>query len=123
MQEEPTVDSTRRDETDDALSEVTGAHEAATRIRDDATRDAFAELLRTARALKLQPRRTNLGRQTGFCFGPARYPVCRVNATKGIAFHAARVGKALIIRSREDNAFRLAAGALRRLALTLALKD
>ena len=54
-------------------------------------------------------------------FGPKRYPLCRVNIGKDIAFHGDRHTEALIIRAAGDHAFRLATGMLRRLALSLAL--
>ena len=83
--------------------------------------NAFTELLRTATALRLRPQRILLGKETGFGFGPKRYPLCTVNANKGIAFHGHRHVDALIIRATEDHSFRLATGVLRRLALALAL--
>ena len=105
----------------DILATVDGAADAAERIRNDAARDAFRELLRTAVALHLHPCRIHLGKETGFGFGPRRYPLCRVNAAKGIAFHGYRGAGALIIRAPGDHAFRLATGVLRRLSLSLAL--
>jgi hypothetical protein len=112
----------RARQTLDILAKVPGAPEAAERIRDDAARDAFRELLLTAAALNLQPRRIDLGKETGFSFGPKRYPLCRVNMGKGIAFHRDRRAEALIVRTAGDHAFRLATGTLRRLALSLTLK-
>ena len=100
---------------------MAGAADAAKRIRDDAARDAFQELLRTAIGLNLDPQRIDLGKETGFGCGPRRYPVCRVNAAKGIAFHGRRGAGALIIRAPGDHAFRLATGMLRRLSLSVAL--
>ena len=105
----------------DILATVNGAAEAAERIRDDAARDAFRELLRAAAALHLQPCRIDLGKETAFGFGPQRYPLCRVITRKGIAFHRARRAEALIIRAAGDHAFRLATGMLRSLSLSLAL--
>ena len=98
-----------------------GAAEAAKRIRNDAARDAFTELLRAAAALHLRPCRIDLGKETAFGFGPQRYPLCRINTRKGIAFHRARGAEALIIRATGDHAFRVATGMLRRLSLSLAL--
>ena len=121
MQKQPTVDNARPPSTDDILSRIPGAADAAERIRDETTRDALRELLRTAVGLKLHPQRIHLGKETGFGFGPKRYPLCRVNASKGIAFHGHRHVDALIIRATEDHSFRLATGVLRRLAPALAL--
>ena len=121
MQEQPTVDNARPPATDDILSRIPGAADAAQHIRDETTRDALRKLLRTAIGLKLQPQRIDLGKETGFGFGPKRYPLCRVNAGKGIAFHGHRDAGALIIRATDDHSFRLATGVLRRLALALAL--
>ena len=56
----------------DILATVHGAAEAAERIEDDTARDAFRELLRTAVALHLHPCRIDLGKETGFGFGPKR---------------------------------------------------
>ncbi len=119
MQEQFTVTA----EADNVLALVAGAADAAKRIRDDPARDAFHKLLRTAIHLNLHPQRIDLGKQIGFRFGPKSYPLCRINAGKGIAFHRHRHVEALIIRTAEDHAFRLATGVLRRLALTLALND
>ena len=105
----------------DILETVDGATEAAKRIRNDAARDAFTELLRAAVALHLRPCRIDLGKETAFRFGPKRYPLCRVNIGKGIAFHGGRRAEALIIHATGDHAFRLATGMLRRLSLSLAL--
>ena len=107
--------------TPDILTTVDGPAEAAERIRNDAARDAFRELLHAAVVLHLRPCRIDLGKETGFGFGPKRYPLCRVNIGKGIAFHGDRRAEALIIRAAGDHAFRLATGILRRLALSLAL--
>ena len=96
--------------TPDILTTVDGAAEAAERIRNDAARDAFRELLRAAVVLHLRPCRIDLGKETGFGFGPKRYPLCRVNIGKGIAFHGDRRAEALIIRAAGDHAFRLATG-------------
>ena len=71
--------------------------------------------------LNLRPQRIDLGKETGFGFGPRRYPLCRVNAVKSIAFHGRRGARALIIRASGDHAFRLATGMLRRLSLSAAL--
>jgi len=122
LQEQLIADNTKHAEADDVLARIPGAADAAERIRDDAARDAFRELLRMAIRLNLRPQRIDLGKETGFGFGPRRYPLCRVNATKGIAFHGDRRAGALIIRAAGDHAFRLAAGALRRLSLSLALE-
>lgn len=103
------------------LTRIPGAVDTAARIRDDAARNAFTELLRTAVALRLRPQRIRLGKETSFGFGPQRYPLCRINATKGIAFHGHRHVDALIIRAPDDHSFRLATGVLRRLALALML--
>ena len=119
MQEQFTVTA----EADNILALVAGAGDAAERIRDDPARDAFHKLLRTAIELNLHPQRIDLGKQVGFSFGPKRYPLCRINAAKGIAFHGDRHVETLIIRTAGDHAFRLATGMLRRLALTLALDD
>ena len=54
----------------DILTTVDGAAEAAERIRNDAARDAFRELLRAAAALHLRPCRIDLGKETAFGFGP-----------------------------------------------------
>ena len=121
MQEQTAVNDAKHTEAGDVLSLVPGAADAAERIRDDAARDAFRELLRTAIRLNLRPQRIHLGKETGFSFGPRRYPLCRVNATKGIAFHTRRGAGALIMRDRGDHAFRLATGMLRRLSLSVAL--
>ncbi|MCY4119702.1 MAG: hypothetical protein OXG72_02130 [Acidobacteria bacterium] len=121
MQEQLAVNNLKGAERGDILSLVPGAASAAARIRDAAARDAFRELLRTAIRLNLRPARIQLGKTTGFAFGPQRYPLCRINAAKGIAFHARRGASALIIRAPGDHAFRLAAGMLRRLALSMAL--
>ena len=121
MQKQLSLHNARPPSTDDILSRIAGAAETADRIRDETTRDALRELLRTAVGLKLHPQRIHLGKETGFGFGPKRYPLCRVNASKGIAFHGHRQGEALIIRAAEDHSFRLATGVLRRLALSLAL--
>ena len=121
MQEQLAVNDAKRTEAGDVLSLVPGAAEAAERIRDDAARDAFRELLRTAIRLNLRPQTIDLGKETGFGFGPRRYPLCRVNATKGIAFHGRRGAGAVIIRETGDDAFRLATGVLRRLSLSVAL--
>lgn len=121
MQKQLTVDNARPPETEDILSRIAGAADAAKRIRDETTRDALQELLHTAFRLNLRPQKINLGKETGFSFGPRRYPLCRVNASKGIAFHGHRHGEALIIRAAGDHAFRLATGVLRRLSVSLAL--
>ena len=121
MQKQLSLDDARPPATDDILARIAGAADAAESIRDETTRDALRELLRTAIRLKLQPQRINLGKETGFGFGPKRYPLCRVNAAKGIAFHGHRHVDALIIRGTDDHSFRLATGILRRLALALAL--
>ena len=118
MQEQFTVTA----EADNVLALVAGAADAAKRIRDDPARDAFHKLLRTAIHLNLHPQRIDLGKQIGFRFGPKRYPLCRVNAGKGIAFHGDRHAETLIIRTAGDHAFRLATGVLRRLSLSLALE-
>lgn len=123
MQKQLSLDNTRPPATDDILSRIPGAADATERIRDETTRDALRELLRTAIGLKLHPQRIDLGKETGFGFGPKRYPLCRINAAKGIAFHGHRNTAALIIRAPDDHAFRLATGVLRRLALALALDD
>ena len=121
MQEQLAVNDAKHAEASDILSLVPGAAGAAARIRDDAARDAFRALLRTAIRLNLRPQRIHLGKETGFGFGPRRYPLCRINAAKGIAFHGRRGAGALIIRAPGDHAFRLATGMLRRLALSAAL--
>ena len=121
MQRQRTIDDPLPPATDDILSRIPGAADAAERIRDETTRNALRELLRTAVGLKLHPQRIDLGKETGFGFGPKRYPLCRINAAKGIAFHGDRRVNALIIRNANDHAFRLATGVLRRLALALAL--
>ena len=79
------------------------------------------ELVHAAIELDLDPRLAPLGKETGFSFGPRRYPLCRVNATKGIAFHGTMKADALIVRSTADRTFRLATGTLRRTALSAAL--
>ena len=103
------------------IDAIAGAKETLARIRDDGTRKALQELLETAIELQLNPRLEPLGNQTGFSFGLRRYPLCRVNATKGIAFHGTVRADAMIIRSTEDRTFRLATGTLRRTALSAAL--
>ena len=120
MQEHLAV--TKHAEAVDVLARIPGAADAAERIRDDATRDAFRQLLHTAIRLNLRPQKIHLGKETGFAFGPQRYPLCRVNAAKGIAFHTRRGAGALIIRAPGEHAFRLAAGMLRRLSLAVALE-
>ena len=94
----------------------------AERIRDDAAHNAFRELLRTAIRLNLHPQRIALGKETSFGFGPQRYPLCRVNARKGMGFHSHRGAGALIIRAPGDHAFRLATGVRRRVSLSVALR-
>ena len=89
------------------------------RIKDEETRKALQELLETAIRLHFDPRREPLG-ETGFSFGPRRYPLCRVNAKKGIAFHASRKAEVRIARSTDYRTFRLATGTLRRTALSAA---
>ena len=84
-------------------------------------REALRELLRTAVRLGLDPRLAPLGKETGLSVGPRRYPLCRVNTAKGIAFHYLRNAAALIIRSTEDRTFRLAPGVLRPTALSVSL--
>ena len=123
MQKQLTVDNACLPATDDILSRIPGAADAAKRIRDETTRDAFQEPLHTAVGLKLHPQPINVGKETGLGFGPKRYPLCRVNAGKGIAFHGHRHVDALIIRATDDHSFRLATGVLRRLTLALALDD
>ena len=103
------------------IEAITGAKETLERIEEETTREALKEILETAMELKLNPRLEPLGNQTGFSFGPRRYPLCRVNAKKGIAFHGTVTADALIIRSTEDRNFRLATGTLRRTALSAAL--
>ena len=120
MQEQLSADDLKHAEAAD-VSLVPGAAEAAQRIRDDAARDAFRQLLHAAIRLNLRPQRIDLGKETGFGFGPQRYPLCRVNAAKGIAFHGHRGAGALIIHAAGDHAFRLATGMLRRLSLSVAL--
>ena len=66
-------------------------------IRDEATYHALRELLQTAIKLRLQLQHIRLGKKTGFAFGPRCYPLCHVNAAKGIAFHGHRHDKALVI--------------------------
>ena len=122
MQEQLAINDPKSGNARDVLAIVPGAADAAEGIRDDTAREAFRELLRTAIRLNLHPGRIHLGKETGFAFGPQRYPLCRVNAAKGIAFHARRGAGALIIRAPGDHAFRLAAGMLRRLSLSVALK-
>ena len=121
MQKQLSIHNARSPATDDILSGIPGAADAADRIRNDRTHNAFGQLLRTAIGLNLRPQRINLGKETGFSFGPRRYPLCRVNANKGITFHDHRDAGALIIRAPDDHSFRLATGVLRRLALALAL--
>ena len=105
----------------DRIDAIAGAKETLERIKDERTRKALQQLLETAIELKLDPRLEPLGNQTGFSFGPRRYPLCRVNATKGIAFHGTVKADATIIRSTADRTFRLATGTLRRTALSAAL--
>ena len=122
MQKQSNRENGRPPDTRDVLARIPGATEAAARIRDTATREALRELLRKAIELELQPQRIKLGKETGFGFGPKRYPLCRINTSKGIAFHGPRQGDALIIRATDDHSFRIATGILRRLALALALE-
>ena len=103
--------------TDDVLQSIPGAGEAQDRILSGRTREAFRELLRAALRLQLDPRHAPLGKETGFSFGPTRYPLCRVNRSKGIAFHRNRQAPSMIIRSTRDDSFRLATRTLERLAL------
>ena len=103
------------------IDAITGAKETLERIEDESTREALKKILERAMELQLNPRLEPLGNQTGFSFGPRRYPLCRVNAKKGIAFHGTVTADALIIRSTEDRNFRLATGTLRRTALSAAL--
>ena len=123
MQKQLSLHNARPPSTDDILSRIPGAADAADRIRNDRTHDAFGQLLRTAIGLNLRPQRIKLGKETGFSFGPRRYPLCRINANKGIAFHSHRDAAALIIRAPDDHSLRLATGVLRRLTLALALDD
>lgn len=103
--------------TDDLLQSIPGASEAHDRILSGTTREAFRALLRTALRLQLDPRHAPLGKETGFSFGPTRYPLCRVNRRKGIALHRSRQAPSTIIRSTRDDSFRLATRTLERLAL------
>ena len=96
---------------------IPGAGEAHDRIRSGTTREAFRELLRTALRLQLDPRHAPLGKETGFSFGPTRYPLCRVNRSKGIVFHESRQAPSMIIRSTRDDSFRVATQTLERLTL------
>ena len=105
----------------DRIDAIAGAKETLERIKDEETRKALQEMLETAIELDLDPRLAPLGKETGFSFGPRRYPLCRVNATKGIAFHGTMKAEALIVRSTADRTFRLATGTLRRTALSAAL--
>lgn len=108
--------------TDDVLLSIPGAGEAHDRILSGTTREAFRELLRTALRLQLDPRRAPLGKETGFSFGPTRYPLCRINRRKGIAFHRNRRAPSMTIRSTRDDSFRLATRTLERLALRRTLQ-
>lgn len=103
--------------TNDVLQSIPGAGEAQDRILSGRTREAFRELLRAALRLQLDPRHAPLGKETGFSFGSTRYPLCRVNRSKGIAFHRSRQAPSMIIRSTRDDSFRLATRTLERLAL------
>lgn len=105
----------------DTIDTITGVDETLRRIPNETTREALHELLRTAVRLRLDPRLSPLGKETAFSFGPRRYPLCRVNIAKGIAFHYSRNAGALIIRSTDDQTFRLATGVLRRTALSASL--
>ncbi len=106
---------------DRILDAVPGARRAHDRIADGATRDAFRELLGAAADLRLEARERAADRQAFFSFGPGSYPRCRINRSKGIAFHTTRTRPPIIIRSPGDDGLRLARGILRRRALDLSL--
>ena len=93
----------------DTIDTITGVDDTLRRILNETTREALHELLPTAVRLRLAPRLSPRGKETAFSFGPRRYPLCRVNIAKGIAFHYSRNAGALIIRSTDDQTFRLAA--------------
>lgn len=105
------------------LDTIEGAREACDRVRGEAARDALCGLLEAARQLGLNAQCGPWGKQQSVSFGPYKYPVCRVNTTKGIAFHVRRNAAALIIETRGDEQFRLATRVLRRLALSLSLDE
>ena len=103
------------------LDAVPGARDAREQITEEAAQDAFRELLGVAQRLGLKPRQAPLGRETSFSFGAKRYPLCRVNQKKGIAFHGAARAHAMIIRSTGDDSFQQASRVLRRTALAQSL--
>ena len=102
---------------------IDGVKAAIERIGSAETRTALRELLETAVRLKLDPRLASVGKETAFSFGRRRYPLCRINKHKGLAFHTTRHAKVLTVRSTTDHEFRLAAATLRRTALKTELGD
>ena len=99
------------------VTKIAGAEEACEQIASTTTREALCKLLQMADDLKLNPRIAPLGRETAFSFGRTRYPLCRVNQTKGIAFHANREAAAWIIHSSTDDTFTMAERNLKRVGL------
>ena len=107
----------------DETLEIDGVAAALKQIGSEETRAALKELLATAVRLRLLPRVAPLGKETAFSFGKRRYPLCRVNRRKGLAFHPNRHARTLTVRTKTDHEFRLAAATLRRTALESELGD